>query len=203
MKSLVAAGFAAAALFALPASAAAAHPAAATGATAADGISVPTSAGSGCPNHSATIDISPDGTSFTASYDRYRAAAAPVSATRKNCQFAVSLQPPSGYTYASLQAESYGSAQLSAALTAQLSTTVYYQGAADQASRSHPIGEEGWRTADPVDLTGLGGAPACGDPATLMINTSVNLPLDSSADPATNFVTVDSAQFEFALQPCA
>lgn len=194
------------ALLALPATAASANPAKAGSSTAAAGsIAVPLSAGSGCADQSAAISIAPDGSGFSATYSSYRVSTAPVSATRRNCQFLVTARPPAGYVYSTVQVDNTGTARLAAAVTAGQTTTVNYQGAAPQAVFTGTIAgplSAGWQTTGTADLTTLG-SPACGAETTLMLNTSLNLPLRSGADPATNSITTDSTKASFTLLACA
>lgn len=69
-------------------------------------IDVITINGSGCPAGTAAVAVAPDNTAFTVTYSEYLAqvgvGARPIDA-RKNCQLALQVHVPEGFTYAILQ----------------------------------------------------------------------------------------------------
>ncbi|MET1072355.1 MAG: DUF4360 domain-containing protein, partial [Umezawaea sp.] len=66
-------------------------------------IEVVTVLGSGCPAGTAAVAVSPDNKAFTVTYSRFTAQVGPDSKPidfRKNCQLALNVRVPQGYTYA-------------------------------------------------------------------------------------------------------
>jgi hypothetical protein len=78
-------------------------------------IKVATVNGSGCPQGTAAVAVSPDNTAFTVTYSDYLAqvggGAAPT-AFRKNCQLNLIVHVPQGFTYAIASVDYRGFAYL-------------------------------------------------------------------------------------------
>lgn len=78
-------------------------------------ITVATVNGSGCRPGSAAVAIAPDNTAFTVTYSEYLAQAGAGSKptdSRKNCQIALNVHVPQGFTYAIARADYRGYASL-------------------------------------------------------------------------------------------
>src|SRR5690348_12145286 len=66
-------------------------------------VGVVTVNGSGCPAGTTAVDVSSDNTAFTVTYSSYLAQTGPQSAPtdiRKNCQLALKVHVPQGFTFA-------------------------------------------------------------------------------------------------------
>lgn len=189
----------------MAATAAAATRTATTEAPAADptgSVRVLSSRGTGCPDNSAVIETSSDGSTLTATYDGYRASPASLADQRKNCLLMFTLQAPAGYTYPTLRADYHGTVDLAAGSPARQTTVFYFQSLVTQETPGHQLDGPltgGWHTADTVDLNALGGVP-CGGEATFVVNTSINVVRGSSAP--SDFIAMDSTQFAFELRQC-
>lgn len=88
-------------------------------------------AGSGCPAGSVSTNISPDYGSFSILWDSFIAETGPgipLSASRKNCQLAIDLDFPQGWSYTVADVEYRGYVSLDRGVDATQSTAYYFQG---------------------------------------------------------------------------
>ncbi|KAK6519190.1 hypothetical protein TWF281_003879 [Arthrobotrys megalospora] len=97
--------------------------------------------GTGCPQGSASIQLAPDGKSFTA---RFRSFAAELGTgslldSRKFCQLNLALKAPVGWQYAVLATNYTGTACLGPNTKATHTSTVYFSGSTNQTSFTLPL----------------------------------------------------------------
>lgn len=177
-------------------------------------VEIVTANGSGCPPGSTKVAVISDNTAFTLTYRDYVArvgrGAGPTDA-RKNCQLAVHVRVPSGYTYAVVKADYRGYAYLAAGATGVETASYYFQGMTDTRRRSHsfvgPL-DDSWQTTDETDIDAVSWAP-CGEPRYLNINTQLRIDAGTS-DPANNpshfsmhsTDTAISTKYQFAWATC-
>lgn len=136
--------------------------------------------GSGCPAGTSAITISPDNTSITVTFDRYLAlvgVGAKATDFRKNCQVALQVHAPAGFTYAVSQADYHGYASVAPGANVELKANYWFQGAAPTSLHRHqwtgPM-DGTWDASDVLDVTSLNYAP-CGENRYLNINTELRV----------------------------
>jgi hypothetical protein len=176
-------------------------------------IDVITVNGSGCPVGSAAIAVSPDNTAFTVTYSNYMAqvgvGALPTD-FRKNCQMALQVHVPTGFTYAIVQADYRGYGYLEPGATATQRANYYFQGMSGTSFNTHnfrgPL-DDYWQTTDVTPVASLSFAP-CGEQRYLNINTELRVNRGSSSANTTSFMAMDSAdgsidtKYHFAWRKC-
>lgn len=157
-------------------------------------VDVMTVNGSGCPNGTADVTMSPGNTAFTVRYRDYVAYAggnAEATDSRKNCQLAVHLDVPKGYTFAIAKATYRGFASLEQGATGQQRAYYYFQGrsetAVTAASFSGPLHER-WESTDTALLV----YRPCAEDRLLNINTDLRVQSDSPAK--TSLMAMDSTR---------
>jgi hypothetical protein len=167
-------------------------------------IDVVTANGSGCPNGTATVAVSPDNTAFTVTYSNYLAqvgvGAAPTD-FRKNCQLGLNVHIPQGFTYAIAGADYRGFAHLEHGATGSETASYYFQGEPHTARISHPFTgwlDGDWQKTDTVSVAALVYEP-CGEERNLNINTELRVHAGwSHPKSATSFLTMDSTDGNIA-----
>lgn len=98
--------------------------------------------GSGCVPGSATVIPNSDNTGFRIRYTDFVAEAggnANAIDRRKNCQVALAVNIPSGWTLAVAEADYRGRARLYAGATALQHTNYYWQGSSDNNTTDQPL----------------------------------------------------------------
>jgi hypothetical protein len=177
-------------------------------------IEVITVNGSGCPAGTAAVAVAPDNTAFTVTYSNYLAqvgVGAKPTDFRKNCQLALEVAVPSGFTYAILQADYRGYGYLEQGATAVQRANYYFQGMSPTTYKSNPFAgpmDDSWQTTDKTDIASVVWAP-CGELRYLNINTELRVSAGTS-DPltTTSFLTMDSTDgsisttYHFAWREC-
>ncbi|MFI0982069.1 DUF4360 domain-containing protein [Streptomyces sp. NPDC021093] len=177
-------------------------------------ISVAQVNGSGCRPGSASVAVSPDKTAFTVTYSEYLAQVgkgAKPTDFRKNCQLGLRVNVPQGYTYAILQADYRGYADLERGASATQNASYYFQGMSGTARRSHafrgPL-RGNWEVSDRTGIESLVFA-RCGTTRNLNINTELVVNGGSSDLTNTNsFMMMDSTDgsfstvYQFAWKKC-
>ncbi|MGW0546067.1 DUF4360 domain-containing protein [Streptomyces altiplanensis] len=161
-------------------------------------IEIATVNGSGCPQGTAAVAVSPDNTAFTVTYSEYLAQVglgAKPTDFRKNCQLNLIVHVPHGFTYAVASADYRGYARLQAGATATQKASYYFQGSPDTASRTHPHTgpyDNNWQATDETDWGQLVWAP-CGAKRNFNINTELRVSAGTSDPAKTNsFIAMDS-----------
>lgn len=158
--------------------------------------------GSGCPAGSAAVAIAPDNTAFTVTYSRYMAqvgvGAVPTD-MRKNCQLAIVVHVPSGFTYAVAQVDYRGFASIAKGATALERANYYFQGLSQTAFREHSFSSmlDDWQTTDKTDVAALIYHP-CGALRNFNINTELRAAAGTSdVKKTTSFISMDSTDGVF------
>jgi hypothetical protein len=154
--------------------------------------------GSGCPAGSYAVQVSPDNTAFTVTYSQYTAqvgvGAGPLD-FRRNCQLALNVHVPSGFTYAIAEADYRGYAHLEAGSSGYQAAGYYFQGQSQTAHIQHNFSsprDGDWQTTDVVGVAALSFLP-CGEYRYLNINTELRARAGTSdIHHTTSFLTMDS-----------
>ena len=160
-------------------------------------IDVVAANGSGCPWGSADVTVSPDNTAFTVTYSQFIAqtgAGTKPTDFRKNCQLALNVHVPQGYTFAVAGADYRGFAHLERGATGSETANYYFQGEPQTTRIRHdftgPIDTDFERT-DSVGISSLSFLP-CGEERYLNVNTELRVNRGQSSSTATSFMTMDS-----------
>lgn len=169
--------------------------------------------GSGCKQGTAAVAVAPDKTAFTVTYSDYTARAGAGSLPvdfRKNCQIALNVHVPQGYTYAIASADYRGFASLKRGATAMERANYYFAGMQGTAQSTHtfrgPLSDS-WFANDTTAVSALVYAP-CGAQRFLNINTELRVDQGSASPNTTNFMTMDSTDgsintvYQFAWKRC-
>ena len=158
-------------------------------------------AGSGCPAGTISGNLNRDATAFTLYTYSFLAEigyGVPMTAKRKNCQLAVDLYVPSGWSYTIAEIAYKGYVSLDRGVTATQSAAYYFQGSALTARLNStlkgPLNAE-YRIKDTLGISAEVWSP-CGAVRALNINSQVNL--QSTSRNASGLITLDriSGNFE-------
>ncbi|MFJ5259548.1 DUF4360 domain-containing protein [Streptomyces sp. NPDC088387] len=159
-------------------------------------IKVATVNGSGCPQGTTAVAVSPDNTAFTVTYSAYLAQAGGSSNPtdfRKNCQLNLVVHVPGGFTYAIASADYRGFAALESGAKGTQRASYYFQGSPDTQQRTHPFNgpyDDNWQATDETDWAQLVWAP-CGVQRNFNINTELRVTAGTDRT-KTSFMTMDS-----------
>ena len=170
--------------------------------------------GSGCPEGTAAVAVSPDNTAFTVTYSAYLAqvgvGALPTD-WRKNCQLNLIVHVPAGFTYAIASTDYRGFASLQTGATGVEKAGYYFQGSPLTNYATHTLAgsyADDWSATDVNQVTELVWAP-CGALRNFNINTELRVNAGTSnTKTATSFMTMDSTDtafsttYHFAWQQC-
>ncbi|MER5666926.1 DUF4360 domain-containing protein [Streptomyces mirabilis] len=160
-------------------------------------IKVATVNGSGCPQGTAAVAVSPDNTAFTVTYSDYLAQVGGNSdptAFRKNCQLNLIVHVPQGFTYAIASADYRGFAALQSGASSTEKASYYFQGSSSTAAITHPFRgpyNDNWQSTDVTDWAQLVWAP-CGVQRNFNINTELRVNAGTSTPGSSSFMTMDS-----------
>jgi hypothetical protein len=167
-------------------------------------IDVVTANGSGCPDGTAAIAVSPDNTAFTVTYSEYLAqvgVGAKPTDSRKNCQLGLNVHIPHGLTYAITEADYRGFAHLEWGATGSETANYYFQGEPQTTRIRHYFTgpkDTDWQTADRVGIAALTFLP-CGEERYLNVNTELRVSAGrSNARKTTSYLTMDSTDGSIA-----
>jgi hypothetical protein len=160
-------------------------------------IDVAAANGSGCPWGSADVTVSPDNKAFTVTYSQFTAqtgAGTKPTDFRKNCQLALNVHVPQGYTFAVAGADYRGYAHLERGASGTESANYYFQGEAQSTQIRHDFtgpADADWQRTDSVGIGSLSFLP-CGEERYLNVNTELRVNRGWSSSKATSFLTMDS-----------
>jgi hypothetical protein len=160
-------------------------------------MSVKNVIGSGCPGGSVTVTPSPDNETFTVAYSKYIAQAGAGASSadyRRNCQIAVDVHVPNGFTYAIAKVDYRGYASLQAGVSAVEQAGYYFQGSSGTVRSRHDFRgamDDNWQVTDEVGLASLVWAP-CGATRFLNINTELRVDLNGTSTAVNSQITMDS-----------
>ncbi|WP_394822796.1 DUF4360 domain-containing protein [Pendulispora albinea] len=176
-------------------------------------IDVVTVNGSGCPQNTAAVAVSPDNTAFTVTYSQFMAQVGGNSNPtdiRKNCQLNLRVHVPQGFTYAIAQADYRGFAHLERGATGLERANYYFQGNSPTSFRNHNFSgpmDDDWQATDTTDVAALVYKP-CGEERNFNINTELRVGLGSSSASKVSFIAMDSTDgainttYHFAWKTC-
>jgi hypothetical protein len=177
-------------------------------------IEVVTVNGSGCPAGTAAVAPADDNTAFTVTYSQFLAQAGGVSQPtdfRKNCQLALQVSYPQGFTYGIAQADYRGFAHLASDAHGVEQANYYFAGHSPTAQRSHAFHgpmSDNWQAADRAETGSVVYAP-CGERRLFNINTDLRVTASTAAaKKATNFISMDSTdasistKYHFSWKKC-
>jgi hypothetical protein len=160
-------------------------------------IDVVNANGSGCKKGTAVIAVSPDNTAFTIAYSTYTALVGPDAGpldSRKNCQLALDIKVPSGFTYAIAGTDHRGYADLAPGASGHEATNYYFQGNSQTVRMKHTFKgpmKDTWQKTDNVGIASLSYRP-CGERRYLNINTELQVAQGKSSPKATSLLSMDS-----------
>jgi len=176
-------------------------------------IDVVAANGTGCPIGSADAIVSPDSKAFTVTYSAFTAqvgaGASPVD-FRKNCQLAINVHVPSGYTYAITSIDYRGYAHLERGAYGTQLASYYFQGQSRGTRFRHDFNgytDGDWQRTDTIGIASLSYLP-CGSHRYLNINTELRVSGGWSNRGTTSLLTMDSTDgsisttYHFAWQRC-
>ncbi|MCM6771995.1 DUF4360 domain-containing protein [Nocardia sp. CDC159] len=177
-------------------------------------IDVVTVNGTGCPQGTAAVAVSPDNEAFTVTYSAYTAqvgvGAGPTD-FRKNCQIGLRVHVPQGFTYGIASADYRGFAHLERGATALERARYYFQGNSPTQFVDHAFQgpmDDDWQQTDTTEVDAIVYEP-CGQMRDFNINTELRVSAGTS-DPkkTTSFITMDSTDgnikttYHFAWKKC-
>lgn len=160
-------------------------------------IDVQTVNGSGCRAGTAQVAPSSDNTAFTVTYSDYLAQAGgnsnPID-MRKNCQLALQIHIPQGFTYAVAGADYRGFAHLAEGAWGMERASYYFQGSSRTAQSTNRIEgaySDNWQFSDRTDVGQIVWKP-CGVYRNFNVNTELRVYRGSSDSSETSFMAFDS-----------
>lgn len=137
-------------------------------------------AGSGCPAGTVSESVAPDAKAFTLLFDSYVAEAGPgvlLKEGRKNCQIAVDLRFPQGWSYTLFDVDYRGYVQLDSGASGLQKTNYYFQGQAAgpslQSVFTGPANKD-YRIRDSLGVDAVVYSP-CGANRALNLNTQIRV----------------------------
>jgi uncharacterized protein DUF4360 len=161
-------------------------------------IGVVAANGSGCPWGSAQVTPSPDNKAFTVTYSQFTAqvgVGALAADFRKNCQLALDVHVPQGYTYAISGTDYRGFAHLERGSSASETANYYFQGERQSTRIRHDFAgpyDGDWQRTDSVGISSLAFLP-CGEQRYLNVNTELRVNAGTSnIRKTTSMLTMDS-----------
>jgi hypothetical protein len=165
--------------------------------------------GSGCPPGTVRAIGNADGSGFRLRYSSFVAEAGPgldVTDRRKNCQAAILVTTPPGWTFAIATAEYRGRARLDAGATALHRTNYYWQGSSENNFVDHPFSgplSGSWRTDDRAFVLVY---QPCEEQRILNVNTELRV--DEGTSLRRNSISMSSSEgdvdtlFNFSWRRC-
>jgi hypothetical protein len=160
-------------------------------------IDVAAANGSGCPWGSADVTVSPDNKAFTVTYSQFTAQTGPDAKPtdfRRNCQLALNVHVPQGYTFAIAGADYRGYARLERGASGSESANYYFQGEPQSTRIRHDFtgpADSDWQRTDTVGIQSLSFL-RCGEDRYLNVNTELRVNRGWSNPKSTSFLTMDS-----------
>ncbi|SDP35519.1 protein of unknown function [Actinopolyspora xinjiangensis] len=176
-------------------------------------IDVATVNGSGCPEGTADVAVSPDNKAFTVTYSDYLAEVGPDSdptAFRKNCQLNLVVHVPQGLTYGIARADYRGFAHLAEGATGTHQASYYFQGDSRTTHSSETFEgaySDNWQVTDETEIGDVVYKP-CGVQRNFNINTELRVNAGTSDSSETSFMTMDSTDgsikttYHFSWKKC-
>jgi hypothetical protein len=169
--------------------------------------------GSGCPVGTTEIDVAEDNTTFAVIHRSFVAKAgggADPTDARQNCQLALQVDVPPGFTFGIVRADYRGHIGLQSGAIASQRANYYFQGSSQTTSRVHPFKgplHDEWQTTDIVDPASIVFAP-CGEKRLFNIIAELRVATGTSSPSATSWISMDSpdrnpnSRYHFAWKRC-
>ncbi len=160
-------------------------------------IDVAAANGSGCSGGSAEVTVSPDNKAFTVTYSQFTAqtgAGTNPTDFRKNCQLALNVHVPQGFTYAIAGADYRGYAHLGPGASGSESANYYFQGEPQSTRIRHNFTgptDGDWERSDALGVASLSFL-RCGEERYVNVNTELRVDRGRSRPNSTSFLTMDS-----------
>ncbi|MES2965389.1 MAG: DUF4360 domain-containing protein [Bdellovibrionota bacterium] len=161
--------------------------------------------GSGCPQNTASATLSPDGTALSILFDQFIVEAGGPSGRRvdyKSCNLAIPVNIPQGYSVSIFQVDYRGFNSLTYGARSQLTNDYFFQ-TGSGGSRTVRLAKSfvgpnnnDYLTTDRLAVNALVWT-ACGEQATLRINSNMRVYANSRMEQALS--TVDSADVSAGL----
>jgi hypothetical protein len=161
-------------------------------------IDVVTANGSGCPDKTAKVQVSPDNMAFTVTYSEFVAQVGPDAKPtdyRKNCQLALDVHVPEGFTYAVAGADYRGFGHLETGASGAETAYYYFQGESHTTRIRHDFKgwmDTEWQHTDRVEVGSMSFLP-CGEQRYLNVNTELRVNGGNADRATTSFLTMDSS----------
>ncbi|MEV6237027.1 DUF4360 domain-containing protein [Lentzea sp. NPDC051838] len=168
-------------------------------------LEVVTVNGSGCKVGDA--DVETDGRTFKIGYHTFLARAGNGSAPtdfRKNCQVALRVNVPQGFTYGLGRTSYEGYTHLQDGATGLNRVNTYIQGMSQTEYVNHPFTgpfSDSWETHYRPDIAAIQWAP-CGSPRLININAEVRASIGSADPDRLNFAIVESSRGAVRVKRC-
>lgn len=163
-------------------------------------LGIPTYGGTGCPAGSASVNLSPDSSALSILFDQYVAqAGGAVGFDRKNCNIAVPVHVPQGFSVSVFAIDYRGFMGLPQGGRAQLNVNYFLAGDGQGFTTSKtfvgPLSTDYFKT-DSLNLQAVVWS-ACGADTLLRANTTMLLRSNAHRDQAMS--TVDSADIKAGI----
>lgn len=167
--------------------------------------------GTGCPPGSAVVTLSPDKMAFSVKYNQYIAqvgAGSPPIAFRQNCQLAIDVNVPAGFTYAIVSADYRGYGYLEPGASGLQKATYYFQGMPEDSFTQHAFTgpmDDNWHVREETEFPVF--AP-CGGTRFLEIGTELRVNAGTSDPAKINLLMMDSenhsveTEYHFEWRSC-
>jgi len=169
--------------------------------------------GTGCPAGTAEYVLSADKTAVTIIFSEFGASVGPgiaITENRKNCQIALGVNVPAGFTFGVANVDYRGYYQLDSKVNATQTATYYFQGQVTQATAHSsligPVDGADYTYQDTFDLVSTVISP-CGVASVLNINSEVRVS-NTANTKGFGYITDDSIDaslqetFNFQWQTC-
>lgn len=166
--------------------------------------------GSGCPKDTVTVAVAPDNTAFTVTYNAYMAKIGPnldITLARRNCQAAIKVNVPNGFTFGIVTAEYRGYAKLAKDVSATQVASYYFQNSPDTDRRKHDFKgdfDDSWQANDSTEWAQVVWG-SCTEKRLFNINTELRVRGDDSK---VSYIAMDSLDaglkttYHYALKQC-
>jgi Domain of unknown function (DUF4360) len=126
--------------------------------------------GSGCPDRSASVSVSPDGQELSILFDKFSALGSDPSQSRKSCNLSIPIKVPQGFQISLYDADYRG--YVAPATRGTLRAEYFFAGNRGPVFQRTFNGENNYNVRDSL-ATVADVWSACGDSANMRVNTSM------------------------------
>jgi Domain of unknown function (DUF4360) len=127
--------------------------------------------GSGCPDRSASVSVSPDGQELTVLFDKFSALGNDPSQSRKSCNLSIPIKVPEGYQISLYDADYRG--YVAPATSGTLRAEYFFAGNRGPVFQRTFNGENNYNVRDSL-ATVADVWSACGDSTNMRVNASMS-----------------------------